>query len=78
LTNDNDVELKNLTDYVRQELGGANGSHALVPLLFKMGEFDRAEQMTYTLHQSISEENLRKVMCFNRNLGLIRYGNSDL
>lgn len=54
LTNDNDAQLKHLTDYVRQELGGANGSHSLVSLLIKMGDFSNAEQISHTLFQTAS------------------------
>ncbi|CAF4062540.1 unnamed protein product [Rotaria magnacalcarata] len=73
LTNDNDVQWKLLTAHVREELGGVDENHALVPLLLKMGEFKKAEEVAFTLIQSTSELNLNDTMHYSFYLGQVKY-----
>ncbi|CAF5061881.1 unnamed protein product, partial [Rotaria magnacalcarata] len=73
LTNDNDVQLKLLTARAREELGGVDKNHALVPLLLKMGEFKKAEEVAFTLIQSTSELNLNDTMHYSFYLGQVKY-----
>ncbi|CAF3377380.1 unnamed protein product [Rotaria socialis] len=78
LTNGNDVQLKLLTAHAREELGGTDEKHALVPLLFKMGELKKAEEIAFALIQSTSELNLNDTMYYSFfYLGQVKYAVGD-
>jgi tetratricopeptide (TPR) repeat protein len=49
LTSDNDQQLKALTECMREKTIGYNGWHRLTRFLIEFGEFDKAEQMSWTL-----------------------------
>ncbi len=56
LTNDNDQQLKLLTDYLRNETKGTTWQHRLGNLMFKIGEFEKAKIYFKTLIDTISDE----------------------
>jgi tetratricopeptide (TPR) repeat protein len=49
LTNEDDQELKRLTEYMRQETHHITGWHRIADLLFKIGKFDNAKEVYDTL-----------------------------
>jgi tetratricopeptide (TPR) repeat protein len=57
LTSGNDQQLKDLTDYIRKEIGGGTGWHRMGILMFKMGEFDKATEIYKTLIEKAPADN---------------------
>lgn len=49
LTDDNDPQLKQITECIRNEIGGANGWLSIATLLHKMGKFDKALEVYTTV-----------------------------
>lgn len=52
ITSDNDPQLNVLTDHMREETEHTTGWHRLVPLLIRLGEFEKAEELCKTLLQT--------------------------
>ncbi|CAF3925960.1 unnamed protein product, partial [Rotaria sp. Silwood2] len=71
LTSDNDEQLKNLTDYMRKELGEGTSLNKLGHLMLKMGEFNQAEEIYAPQLDSTDEKNWRKHAHLNNQLGYI-------
>ncbi|CAF1592658.1 unnamed protein product [Rotaria sp. Silwood1] len=46
MTNDNDEQLKCLTEYIRNEIGGGTEYHRLDWLMIQLYEFDKAEKIS--------------------------------
>ena len=56
LTDDNDEMLKNLTSYIREELGPAAGWYRMALLMHKMGKFEKALEILHILLQTTLHE----------------------
>ena len=72
LTSDNDPQLHELTEYIRQETSpDAEGWHRLGNLLIKLGQLDKAEQVyDILLEQTIDEREIGNIYHMS---GLIKY-----
>ncbi|CAF1359751.1 unnamed protein product [Adineta steineri] len=72
LTSDNDQDLRILTDRIRQEtFPNSRGWFRLGQLLFKMGQFNRAQEVyEFLLHQTMDESGKAPI---NNQLGRIQY-----
>ncbi|CAF3817765.1 unnamed protein product [Rotaria magnacalcarata] len=57
LTSDDDKELKVITDLFEENLKGGTGWERLGNLLFKVGKFDKAEELYHTLVQQATTQN---------------------
>ncbi|CAF0927796.1 unnamed protein product [Adineta steineri] len=55
LTSGKDQQLQDLTDYLRNEIGGGNGWQRMGILMFKMGEFSKATEIYKTLVADVSD-----------------------
>ncbi|CAF3513859.1 unnamed protein product [Rotaria socialis] len=73
LTDDNDEQLKCLTNYMQQEIEELPVSHRLGHLMIKMGEFDRAEQFFYGIINATSGKDLDKIAYLYHQLGFVKY-----
>jgi tetratricopeptide (TPR) repeat protein len=71
LTNYNDPQLKNLVDYMRNELGEGTPLDKLGHLMLKMGEFNQAEEIYVSQLDSTDEPNWRKHFYLNHQLGYV-------
>ncbi|CAF1139591.1 unnamed protein product [Rotaria sordida] len=71
LTNEDDPQLKILTDYLRQEIRGEKGWNRLAQLLEKMGQLDKAEEIYKNLLSTTSEDDLPRLGSLNGHLGHI-------
>ena len=49
LTNDNDQQLKKLTDHIRKEIQNKNGWHRMAGLMMKIGKFNKALEIYNTI-----------------------------
>ncbi|CAF1380610.1 unnamed protein product, partial [Didymodactylos carnosus] len=61
LTDDNDQQLKRLTDYIRDEIGGGNGWHRLGVLMNKMGKFEKALKIYNIILETRSNVNNKEM-----------------
>jgi tetratricopeptide (TPR) repeat protein len=75
LTNDNDQQLKALTEYMRKNITGYNGWNRLTQLLILLGEYDKAEQIIQILFDSTCNDS-QKGTLYNQ-LGAIKRGQGD-
>ncbi|CAF1439604.1 unnamed protein product [Adineta steineri] len=76
LTNDNDQDLRTLTDQIRQETFPDNeGWHRLGLLLLKMGQFNKAQEVCEVfLHQTTNKDD--KALVYDH-LGQIKYNQGE-
>ena len=77
LTADNDEQLKRVTDYMRQEIGGGTQRNLLGRLLIKMGKFEKAEEVFKMLIESTSDNDLREIAQLQCHLGHVKYLQGD-
>ncbi|CAM4752651.1 unnamed protein product [Rotaria magnacalcarata] len=77
LTDDNDEQLKRLTNYMQEEIEELPVSHRLGHLMIKMGEFDRAEQLFYGIINATSGKDLEKIAYLYHQLGFVKYSQGD-
>lgn len=61
LTDDNDQQLKRLTELIRHEIGGGNGWHRLGILMNKMGKFEKALEIYNILLDKTSNINSKEM-----------------
>jgi tetratricopeptide (TPR) repeat protein len=79
ITNDNNEQFEELTQYMRKMIQGDTRLSRMGSLMIKMGEFDKAEQIYNTLHQIISRDNDQKKLApIFYTLGLINHQKRDL
>ncbi|CAF4259533.1 unnamed protein product, partial [Rotaria sordida] len=57
LTSDDDQQLRQLADRIRQETSGSTGWHRLGRLLLKIGQFHKAEELYTALLEEASNDN---------------------
>jgi tetratricopeptide (TPR) repeat protein len=72
LTNDNDEQLKILTDCVREETSGLTGLDRLGQLMMRMGESNRAEEVYRILLETISATDAIHLSTVYNQLGWIK------
>jgi tetratricopeptide (TPR) repeat protein len=77
LTNDDDEDLKKLTENIRQATDGSTGWDRLGQLLLKMGKFDQAEEVYNVLIQNSSQDDLKGRAHHCHLLGLIKQQRND-
>jgi tetratricopeptide (TPR) repeat protein len=81
LTDDDDPELRNLTDYIRLEIEAGFGWQTMGQLMTKMGEFDKAIEIYHTLLETIpnssNEEMIRFLITNYNNVALAYDGKGD-
>jgi tetratricopeptide (TPR) repeat protein len=77
MTDDNDQQLKRLTDHIRKGLGSDNGWRSLGQLMIKMGELKRAEEI-YNKLLKISSNDIRECAFLHNQLGYIWKQKGDL
>ncbi|CAF1320889.1 unnamed protein product [Rotaria sp. Silwood1] len=70
LTSDDDSQLRELTDYIRQEVNGT-GWRRMGQLLLKIGQFDKAEELYLALLEQASDDSDRAYICHQ--LGVMKY-----
>lgn len=68
---DDDYELKRLTEHIRQEAEGGTGWYELGKLLIKMGNFDKAEEVYWTLLERTPEDDEKELPRLYHMLGWI-------
>ncbi|CAF0737152.1 unnamed protein product [Adineta steineri] len=76
-TSDDDEELKEITKYIREELLGQTGWHRLSNLLFKMGEYEKAEEIYRMLLKQTHENDLVERYFLYSELGMIKHHKGD-
>lgn len=69
---DHDQELKQLTQYMREEIKEGTGWHQLGALLYKMGNFDKAEEIDQILLRETSKNNEEELNHLYNQLGCIK------
>ncbi|CAF4300576.1 unnamed protein product, partial [Rotaria sordida] len=77
LTSDNDEQLKNIADYMRNELGQGTPMDKLGHLMLKMGEFNQAEEIYAPQLDSTDENNWRRHSHLNHQLGYVNSEKGD-
>jgi tetratricopeptide (TPR) repeat protein len=81
LTNDDDQELRNLTEYIKLEIESGTGWQKMGQLLTKMGEFDKAIEIYNTLLETIpditDEETITSVINNYNNIAAAYEGKGD-
>lgn len=77
LTDDNDEQLKHLTNYMLEEIEDVRVSHRLGHLMIKMGEFDRAEQFFCGIINATSNQDLQEIAQLYHQLGFVKYSQGD-
>ncbi|CAF5055243.1 unnamed protein product, partial [Rotaria sp. Silwood1] len=70
LTSDDDPQLRELTDYIRQEVDGT-GWRRMSQFLFKIGQFDKAEELYMALLEQASDDSDRAYIYHH--LGVMKY-----
>ncbi|CAF1378304.1 unnamed protein product [Rotaria sordida] len=75
LTNDNDEQLKYLTDYIRREIGGGSHYHRLGWLMITLNEYDKAEKIYTKLLETTAIDDWEICATLYNQLGLI-YANT--
>jgi tetratricopeptide (TPR) repeat protein len=78
LTSDNDGQLKRLTERIKTEIGAGTGWHRLSQLMIKMGEFDKAKEISQTLLDSASDNDARTIASCHHQLGYVNDEKGDL
>ncbi|CAF3407833.1 unnamed protein product [Rotaria sp. Silwood2] len=72
LTSDEDEDLRNLTEYMKQEIGGTNNLTNFGRLLIEMGELDKSEQFYKIVHYNTSlKDDPRTMAMIYNDLGFI-------
>ena len=71
LTNYNDPQLKQLTDYMKKELGEGTPLGKLGSLMLKMGEYNQAEEIFAPELKTTDETNWQKQAHLNHQLGYV-------
>ncbi|CAF4307149.1 unnamed protein product, partial [Rotaria sordida] len=59
LTSDDDQQLRQLTDHIREESSGSTGWHRMGKLLLTIGQFDKAEELYTALLEQASDDSDR-------------------
>ena len=70
-TNDRDENLKKLSTFMREEIGGDIEWNRLVHLMIKMGEFNKAEEIFRAALESVSAVDINGNATFQNNMGYI-------
>ncbi|CAF2037218.1 unnamed protein product [Rotaria magnacalcarata] len=78
LTSDNDQQLRDLTEHIREETSGSTGWHRLGRLMITMGEFSQAEKVYNALLDLSSSDDCQEVSDLYHQLGFIHKENGDL
>ncbi|CAF0860430.1 unnamed protein product [Didymodactylos carnosus] len=71
LTNDNDEQLKRITDSLRKEIGEGTGWHRLGYLMIMLDEIDKAEKIYTRLLYQTSHDKWQNLAALNNQLGII-------
>ena len=81
LTSDNDQQLKQLTDYLRNEIREETGWHRMAILMVKMGKFNKAMEIYKSLLETKSyddeKEFLRSLAVYHNNIGEVHRSMGD-
>jgi tetratricopeptide (TPR) repeat protein len=77
LTNDNDEDLRNLTDYIRQATEGVTGWDRLGKLLLKLGDFDKAEEVFQVIIDNRTESDMEKCGHSYHMMGIVKKYKND-
>ncbi|CAF0770711.1 unnamed protein product [Adineta steineri] len=75
LTSDDDQQLRLLTDRIREEAVGNNGSGRLAGLLHNIGQFNKAEELYNVLLEHTSDEGEKALYC--NQLGIVKNDQGD-
>ncbi|CAF4068851.1 unnamed protein product [Adineta steineri] len=75
LTSDDDQQLRLLTDWIREEVGGNTGWQRLGNLLLKIGQFNKAEELHNVLLEQPTDDS-EKAIYYNQ-LGYVKDGQGD-
>ncbi|CAF5228328.1 unnamed protein product, partial [Rotaria magnacalcarata] len=75
LTSDNDQQLKDLTEHIREETSGSTGWHRLGRLMITMSEFSQAEKVYNALLDLSSSDDCQEVSDLYHQLGFIHKEN---
>jgi len=78
LTSDNDERLTRLTEHMREEIGGKTGWDQLGSLMYKMGEFDKTEEIYKTLLETTSDNDLDRLAFLHQEIGRALFNTGDL
>ncbi|CAF1054977.1 unnamed protein product [Didymodactylos carnosus] len=77
LTNDDDEQLKNLTEYIRQEFEGVAENHRLGTLMRRMDKLEKAEEIFTQQLESASNKSSLAIADLHSELGGIKYSQGD-
>ncbi|CAF1549960.1 unnamed protein product [Adineta steineri] len=75
LTSDDDQQLRLLTDIIQEEAGGGTGWHRLGNLLLKIGQFNKAEELSNVLLEQTSDA--RERAHYYNQLGCVKNSQGD-
>ncbi|CAF1440886.1 unnamed protein product [Adineta steineri] len=75
LTSDDDLQLRLLTDRIREEAGGGTERHRLGNLLLKIGQFNKAEELHSVLLEQASDQGEKAI--YYQRLGLAQLNQGD-
>jgi tetratricopeptide (TPR) repeat protein len=78
LTDNNDQQLQNLTDHIRNETNGSTGWHRLGSLMIAMGQFDKAEEFYKSAYDMTSDDDWKELAHLHYQLGHIHDEKGDL
>ena len=73
LTSNDDAELKQLTERMREETGGPTGWYRLGKLLFRIGNFDKTEELYQTLLKETNEDDWKQFSYLHHQLGVSQH-----
>ncbi|CAF3836107.1 unnamed protein product [Rotaria sp. Silwood1] len=77
-TDNNDQQLKLLAELLRKEIGSGTGWHRLSQLMIKMGEFNKAEEVSKALLDAASNDDARTKAVCHHQLGYVNDEKGDL
>jgi tetratricopeptide (TPR) repeat protein len=78
LTSDNDERLTHLTKHMRDEIGEKTGWDQLGSLMYKMGKFDKAEEIYKTLLETTLDNDLDRLAFLHHEIGRALFNTGDL
>ena len=78
LTRDNDEQLACLTEHMRKEIEGQTKWDQLGSLMYKMGKFDKAEEIYTTLLETTLEKDLERLAFLHHEIGRVLFQTGDL
>ena len=78
LTSDNDPLLTQLTEYLREEIGGEMPLYRMSCLMMKMGHYDKAQEILESLLNTVSANDEHLTAVLNYQLGIVLLKKGEL